>query len=138
MVLFNGINVVSIPVPDLDRARDFARDVLSLGEPDYDLPEAGWIEFGTGSAAGNLAVTRAEPGWPPSSVGTTLVLNTADCHREDPQLGLRGSDNEVTRQAIDSMGGFTIVLAGLKALLEHGIELNFVADHVPDAPGSDS
>jgi uncharacterized protein (DUF2249 family) len=31
------------------------------------------------------------------------------------------------------MGGFTMVLAGLKALLEHGIELNLVADHFPNA-----
>ena len=29
--------------------------------------------------------------------------------------------------------GFTIVLAGLKALLEHGIELNLVRDQFPDA-----
>jgi len=31
------------------------------------------------------------------------------------------------------MGGFTLVLAGLKALLEHDVELNLVADHYPDA-----
>jgi hypothetical protein len=30
------------------------------------------------------------------------------------------------------MGGFTMVLASLKALLEHGIVLNLVADHFPD------
>ena len=30
------------------------------------------------------------------------------------------------------MGGFSLVLAGLKALLEHGIQLNLVADHFPD------
>ena len=31
------------------------------------------------------------------------------------------------------MGGFTMVLAGLKALLEHDHALNLVADHHPDA-----
>jgi hypothetical protein len=31
------------------------------------------------------------------------------------------------------MGGFTLVLAGLKALLEHNVVLNLVADHYPDA-----
>lgn len=46
--------------------------------------------------------------------------------------GFSGGDDEIFRQAIDSMGGFTMVLAGLKALLEHGIELNLVADHFPD------
>ena len=48
--------------------------------------------------------------------------------------GFRGSEDEVVAQAIDSKGGFVMVLAGLKALLEHGIALNLVADHHPDAP----
>ena len=61
MSLFQGINVVSIPVPDLDKARAFYRDVLGLGEPVYDLPEMGWIEFKTGSAAGNLKGHRRCP-----------------------------------------------------------------------------
>ncbi|RJF92422.1 SRPBCC family protein [Noviherbaspirillum saxi] len=43
--------------------------------------------------------------------------------------GFRGSPEEVMAQAIDSMGGFSFVLAGLKALLEHNISLNLVADH---------
>lgn len=47
--------------------------------------------------------------------------------------GFAGSGDEVVRQALDSMGGFTFVLAGLKAWLEHGIQLNLVADHFPDA-----
>jgi predicted enzyme related to lactoylglutathione lyase len=89
MTLFQGINVVSIAVPDLDRAREFYRDVLGLGEPVYDLPEAGWIEFATGAACGNLAVTAAEPGWAPST-GTTVVLDTADCHRAAAELRARG------------------------------------------------
>jgi uncharacterized protein YndB with AHSA1/START domain len=47
--------------------------------------------------------------------------------------GFRGSADEVVAQALDSMGGFTLVLAGLKAYLEHGIELNLVGDHFPEA-----
>lgn len=47
--------------------------------------------------------------------------------------GFSGSGEEVVRQALDSMGGFSFVLAALKALLEHEIELNLVADHFPDA-----
>ena len=89
MQLFNGINVVSISVTDLDRARDFYRDKLGLGEPVYDLPEAGWIEFSTGSDAGNLSVTLAEPGWQPS-FGTTLVLNVDDCPAAVAELRRRG------------------------------------------------
>ncbi|CAM3461008.1 MULTISPECIES: SRPBCC family protein [Paenibacillus] len=47
--------------------------------------------------------------------------------------GFEGTDADVTRQAIDSMGGYTMVLCGLKALLEFGIVLNLVADKAPDA-----
>jgi predicted enzyme related to lactoylglutathione lyase len=89
MRLFQGINVVSIPVTDLDRARVFYCDTLGLGEPIYDLPEAGWIEFSSGSSAGNLSVSRAEPGWQPSP-GATVVLNVADCHAAAAELRRRG------------------------------------------------
>lgn len=47
--------------------------------------------------------------------------------------GFAGDGDSVVRQAIDSAGGFTLVLAGLKALLEHGVELNLIADHSPDS-----
>lgn len=46
--------------------------------------------------------------------------------------GFEGTDDEKVAQAIDQMGGFTMVLAGCKALLEHGVELTLVADHNPD------
>lgn len=50
--------------------------------------------------------------------------------------GFPGSNNEVLSQAVDSKGGYTMVLAGLKALLEYGIELNLVRDQFPDGcPG---
>jgi hypothetical protein len=49
MQLFQGINVVSIAVGDLDAGREFYANVLCFGPPLYDLPEAGWIEFSTGS-----------------------------------------------------------------------------------------
>ena len=43
--------------------------------------------------------------------------------------GFTGTGDEIVARAIDSMGGFTSLLAGLKALLEHKVELNLVADH---------
>lgn len=46
--------------------------------------------------------------------------------------GFVGTDDEKVAQAIDAMGGFTLTLAGCKAYLEHGIELNLVAEHNPD------
>jgi predicted enzyme related to lactoylglutathione lyase len=87
--LFSGINVVSISVTDLDRARTFYGDTLGLGPPLFDLPEQGWIEFSTGGANGNLSVTFAAPGWEPSH-GTTLVLNVSDCAAAVEELRRRG------------------------------------------------
>lgn len=63
--------------------------------------------------------------------GTTFVTITAS--------GFTGTDDETVTKAIDSMGGFCFVLAACKAHLEHGVELNVVADHDPGArpaPGS--
>ncbi|MDH3244850.1 MAG: SRPBCC family protein [Saprospiraceae bacterium] len=44
---------------------------------------------------------------------------------------LPGTGDDLINQIRDSTGGFTIVLAGLKAYLEHGIELNLVLDKYP-------
>jgi uncharacterized protein YndB with AHSA1/START domain len=61
----------------------------------------------------------------PKSTDTTFVVITAS--------GFVGTDDERVARAIDSMGGFSFVLAACKAFLEHGIALNIVADHNPDA-----
>ena len=45
--------------------------------------------------------------------------------------GFHGNQEEVAQQAIDATEGFTFVLAGLKALLEHNINLNLIADRFP-------
>ncbi|WP_198666880.1 SRPBCC family protein [Taibaiella helva] len=42
--------------------------------------------------------------------------------------GFREQGDELVRAINDNTGGFTTVLDGLKAYLEHGIELNLVAD----------
>jgi len=47
--------------------------------------------------------------------------------------GFTGNGDEIVHQAIDSMGGYTMVLCGLKALLEHNVILNLVPDKAPDA-----
>ena len=46
--------------------------------------------------------------------------------------GFCGSNSEIIAQALDSKGGFTSVLAGCKALLEHDVALNLVGDQFPD------
>ncbi len=46
--------------------------------------------------------------------------------------GFRGSGEEVVKDAMDATGGFSLVLAGLKAFLEHGLQLNLIAERFPD------
>lgn len=50
--------------------------------------------------------------------------------------GFKGSPDEILSGIRESTGGFSWVLAGLKALLEHGIELNLVADRYPKELGN--
>lgn len=75
--------------------------------------------------SGDETPAPVEWSFTPREDGTTLVSIA--------NWGFVGSDDEVVKQAMDSTGGFTMVLAGLKALLEHDVRLNLVADHFPDA-----
>jgi len=45
--------------------------------------------------------------------------------------GFTASGADLVRQIAESTGGFTLVLAGAKAFLEHGLDLNLVADRFP-------
>lgn len=45
--------------------------------------------------------------------------------------GFQGDGDSVVAQALDSSSGFTIVLDGAKAWLEHGINLNLIVDKFP-------
>lgn len=58
------------------------------------------------------------------SDGTTFVNIT--------NSGFAGSLQEVAQAAIGSTEGFSFVLAGAKALLEHDLQLNLVPDRFPD------
>jgi uncharacterized protein YndB with AHSA1/START domain len=46
--------------------------------------------------------------------------------------GFTGDGDKVVNDALDSKGGFTWVLAGLKALLEHNIRLKAIEDAFPE------
>jgi uncharacterized protein YndB with AHSA1/START domain len=56
--------------------------------------------------------------------GTTYVMIT--------NSGFTGDAEQVAKQAIAATEGFTFVLAGAKAWLEHGLQLNLVADKYPE------
>jgi uncharacterized protein YndB with AHSA1/START domain len=74
-----------------------------------------WSGYGTPTTVEWVFTARAD--------GTTFVRVT--------NAGFRGTGDEIVKQALDSTGGFTLMLAGLKALLEHNIRLNLVADRFP-------
>jgi hypothetical protein len=50
--------------------------------------------------------------------------------------GFKGDRAQQVDAAIASTEGFTLVLAGAKAWLEHGLRLNLVIDRHPDAVNS--
>lgn len=51
---------------------------------------------------------------------------------EIAEHGFPGDRDGQVAQALDSAGGFALVLAGCKAWLEHGIDLQLVRDRNPD------
>lgn len=55
--------------------------------------------------------------------GTTFVHIT--------NSGFTGSGDDLVKEVANSAQGFSFVLAGLKALLEHGVRLNLVQDRYP-------
>ncbi|MCT7376164.1 SRPBCC family protein [Chelativorans sp. EGI FJ00035] len=75
--------------------------------------------------------------WPGGSGSTTVEWTFTD--RPDGTTyvsivnrGFTGEDSQRVTEALDSTEGFSFVLAGAKAYLEHGIRLNLVQDKFPD------
>src|SRR5215813_13488953 len=67
--------------------------------------------------------TTVEWRFEPQEDATTFVRIT--------ESGFTGDGDELVKQVTGSTQGFSLVLAGLKALLEHNISLNLVADRYP-------
>jgi len=102
-----------------------------------------WEMYGVGT---DLRVLEFEPDrrllieWDTADAPTTVEwrftpVSDEATFVEIANAGFHGSGDEVVAQALDSTGGFTLVLAGLKALLEHDIRLNLVGDRVPAGLG---
>lgn len=100
-----------------------------------------WEMYGVGT---DVSVVAAEPGrrividWDTAD-RPTRVEWTFEARGEGQTLvkvvhgGFHGTAEEQAAAALDSMGGFSLVLAGAKAWLEHGLELGLVRDRHPDA-----
>ena len=68
----------------------------------------------------------------PTSVTIDLKeLNSNSTFVSIVHEGFDETGDELIETLKDSTGGFTIVLAGLKSYLEHGINLNLIADKFP-------
>jgi len=74
-----------------------------------------WIAYGEPTSIEWIFTSRPD--------NTTFVSIT--------NSGFKGTEEEIAQQAISSTEGFTFVLAGLKAFLEHNINLNLIADRFP-------
>jgi uncharacterized protein YndB with AHSA1/START domain len=72
---------------------------------------------------GSSGPTTVEWVFAPQKDGTTFVAIT--------EAGFAGDGDELVKQVTGSTQGFSLVLAGLKALLEHNVRLNLVADRYP-------
>jgi len=74
--------------------------------------------------------------WPGHSGPTTVewiftALEDGSTFVSITNAGFTGDGDELVKQVTDSTQGFSLVLAGLKALLEHNVRLNLVADRYP-------
>ncbi len=88
-----------------------------------------------------VTVKAVEPGkrivieWPGASGPTTVEWTFTTCDAGTfvriTNSAFTGDGDSLVQQATDSTQGFSLVLAGLKALLEHGVQLNLVADRYP-------
>jgi uncharacterized protein YndB with AHSA1/START domain len=74
--------------------------------------------------SGYAARERVEWTFTDRGDGTTYV--------EIEDSGFAGEPAELTEQAVNATEGFAYTLAGAKAWLEHGIQLNLVPDKMPD------
>jgi uncharacterized protein YndB with AHSA1/START domain len=72
---------------------------------------------------GYSSLTTVEWTFAPQEDGTTFVRIT--------EAGFTGDGDDLVKQVTASTQGFSLVLAGLKALLEHNVSLNLVADRYP-------
>jgi uncharacterized protein YndB with AHSA1/START domain len=69
--------------------------------------------------------TTVEWKFTPIDAGTFVTIT---------ESGFTGNGDDLVQYVSTSGQGFSWTLAGLKALLEHGIRLNLVADRLPSGP----
>lgn len=78
-----------------------------------------------------ILIDWSASGEPATTVEWTFRELPDGAYVEVENRGFSGDYGAAVAQALDSVGGFTLVMAGAKAWLEHGIELNLVRDSYP-------
>ena len=96
-----------------------------------------WRMYGVGDDVKCLALTpnaRIEIEWnstAPNRVTWEFLPHAGNTFVRIINTGFSGDPGSIASKIIDSTQGFNLVLAGAKAWLEHGIELNLVLDIHP-------
>lgn len=100
-----------------------------------------WEMYGVGTDVDVLEVEanrRILLNWSPPDINSVewifTPLGDSETYVSIINAGFKGEGDRIVSEALDSMGGFTMVLCALKALLEHGIVLTVVADKAPPDP----
>ena len=99
-----------------------------------------WDMYGVSAPVTVKAVERCKRiviEWPSEKGPTTVEwrftpLPDDTTFVEITESGYTGTGDELVKQVTDSTQGFTLVLAGLKALLEQNVRLNLVPDRYPN------
>lgn len=98
-----------------------------------------WEMYG---ASAQVSVTAVEPGrrilvqWGEPSTTIEWLFEARGGDQTMVTItnsGFAGTGDEQVAQALDAMEGFSLLLAGAKAYLEYGVQLNLVPDRHPDA-----
>src|SRR5512145_2372727 len=93
--------------------------------------------FGPGDGEGDRTNRRILIEWPGQGSTTQTVEWIFTSHDASSTFveitiaGFTGTGDEIAQQVMDTMEGFSFVLAGVKALLEHNVRLNLVPDRFP-------
>jgi uncharacterized protein YndB with AHSA1/START domain len=84
----------------------------------------------------NKRIVMEWPGYSgPTTVTWTFKEVDSGTFLAVEETGWTGTGDELVKFVCDSSGGFTWTLAGMKAWLEHGLELNLVPDRFPKELG---
>ena len=78
-----------------------------------------------------ILIAWGGPGETPTDVEWTFKSHGDGTFVEVINSGFQGGGDSVVTKALDSIEGFSLVLAGAKALLEHNVRLNLVPDRFP-------